>query len=115
MSPTVPVPDGEPIIWRRPDWDRYYGFKECCRGRTVCLCGRRIPERARGMIEQTGALVRVLEDCGVIASIGPAGASPKRDAAQHFGAQLLVDQVGEKRDLLDAVARQDALAIRLST
>src|SRR5436190_1001026 len=49
-----------------PDWGRYHGFEEMLRGLEGVPLRQAMPERAIGIIEQTEALVRVLEDRGVL-------------------------------------------------
>jgi N-dimethylarginine dimethylaminohydrolase len=48
-----------------PDWGRYHGFEEMLRGLEGVSLQRAMPERAKGVVEQTEGLVRVLEDRGV--------------------------------------------------
>lgn len=48
-----------------PDWGRYYGFEEMLRGLGGVSLRQAMPERAKGVTEQTEGLVRVLEDRGV--------------------------------------------------
>jgi hypothetical protein len=45
-----------------PDWGRYHGFEEMLRGLEGVSLQRAMPERAKGVAEQTEGLVRVLED-----------------------------------------------------
>ena len=49
-----------------PDWGRYHGFKEMLKGLEGVSLRQAYPELARGTMEQTEGLVRVLEDRGVI-------------------------------------------------
>lgn len=48
-----------------PDWGRYHGFKEMLQGLEGVPAGQAFPERAKGTSEQTGGLVKVLEERGV--------------------------------------------------
>jgi hypothetical protein len=49
-----------------PDWGRYHGFKTMLQGVEGVSLRQAMPQRAKGMIEQTEALVSVLDDHGVI-------------------------------------------------
>jgi hypothetical protein len=49
-----------------PDWGRYHGFKTMLHGLEGVSLQQAMPERAKGMVEQTEALAGVLEEHGVI-------------------------------------------------
>ncbi len=49
-----------------PDWGRYHGFKTMLHGLEGVSLQQAMPERAKGMREQTEALASVLEDHGVV-------------------------------------------------
>ena len=49
-----------------PDWGRYHGFKEMLQGLEGVPLRQAMPQRAKGMVEQTEALVHVFEDHGVV-------------------------------------------------
>jgi N-dimethylarginine dimethylaminohydrolase len=49
-----------------PDWGRYHGFKSMLQGLEGVSLWQAMPERAKGVIQQTEDLVSVLEDHGVI-------------------------------------------------
>ena len=49
-----------------PDWGRYHGFKAMLHGLEGVPLQQAMPERAKGMREQTEALASVLEDHGVV-------------------------------------------------
>jgi glycine amidinotransferase len=64
----VLVGDSSRCVFPRwsPDWGRYHGFKTMLHGLEGVPLQQAMPERAKGMIEQTEALVRVLEEHDVV-------------------------------------------------
>src|SRR5690242_5026384 len=64
----VLVGDSSRCVFPRwsPDWGRYHGFKTVLQGVEGVSLAQAMPERAKGVIQQTEALVRVLEDHAVI-------------------------------------------------
>jgi hypothetical protein len=64
----VLVGDSSRCVFPRwsPDWGRYHGFKTMLHGLEGVSLQQAMPERAKGMIEQTEALARVLEEHGVV-------------------------------------------------
>ena len=64
----VLVGDSSRCVFPRwsPDWGRYHGFKAMLHGLEGVSLQQAMPERAKGMIQQTEALVSELENHGVI-------------------------------------------------
>ena len=64
----VLVGDSSRCVFPRwaPDWGRYHGFKTMLHGLEGVSLQQAMPERAKGMREQTEALASVLEDHGVV-------------------------------------------------
>ena len=64
----VLVGDSSRCVFPRwsPDWGRYHGFKAMLEGLEGVSLQQAMPERAKGVMDQTEALVAVLQDHGVI-------------------------------------------------
>jgi glycine amidinotransferase len=64
----VLVGDSSRCVFPRwsPDWGRYHGFKTMLHGLEGVSLQQAMPERAKGMMEQTEALASVLEEHGVV-------------------------------------------------